>query len=130
MTVILFDGVCNLCNGTVDWLLRHDKQNRFKFASLQSAYGKQVIAKFGLNGDYLNTLVLLEDDKVYLRAPAVLRILKHLGGFYSVAYIFNALPSPILNFFYNIVAKYRYRWFGKRDTCRVPDAKEKSKFIE
>ena len=99
MTVILFDGVCNLCNGTVDWLLRHDKQNRFKFASLQSAYGKQVIAKFGLNGDYLNTLVLLEDDKVYLRAPAVLRILKHLGGFYSVAYIFNALPSPILNFF-------------------------------
>ena len=123
MMVVLFDGVCNLCNGAVDWIITRDRNNRFRFASLQSDYGRQVIEKYELTSDYLNTIVLVEDDKVYLRAPAVLRILKHLGGVYSVLYIFNALPSSILNFFYNIVAKYRYGWFGKRDTCRVPDAK-------
>jgi predicted DCC family thiol-disulfide oxidoreductase YuxK len=130
MEVILFDGVCNLCNGAVNWAIRHDKENRFKFASLQSDYGKQAINRFHLTADYLNTIVLLDNDRVYLRAEAVLKILKHLGGIYSLAYIFNVIPSPILNFFYNIVAKYRYRWFGKNDSCMVPDASIKQKFIE
>jgi predicted DCC family thiol-disulfide oxidoreductase YuxK len=130
MEVILFDGVCNLCNGAVNWVIKHDKQNRFKFASLQSDYGRQVINRFQLNSGYLNTIVLLDNDRVYLRAEAVLRILKHLEGIYSVAYIFNVLPSPILSFFYNIVAKYRYRWFGKKDSCMVPDVSVKQKFIE
>jgi len=130
MQVILFDGVCNLCNGAVNWVMAHDKDSQFKFSSLQSAYGRQIVEQYNLGGDYLNTIVLLDNEKVYLRAEAVLRILKHLGGFYRLLYIFNDLPSPILNFFYNIVAKYRYRWFGKRDTCRLPTELEKSKFIE
>lgn len=130
MRVILFDGVCNLCNGTVNFIIKHDEQNRFKFATLQSAYGKQVSEKFKLNTDYLNTVILLDNDRVYVRAEAVLRIMKHLGGFYSLVYIFNVLPSFLLNFFYNIVAQYRYRWFGKRGTCMVPDASLKEKFIE
>jgi predicted DCC family thiol-disulfide oxidoreductase YuxK len=130
MNIILFDGVCNLCNSTVNFIIDHDKNNRFKFASLQSAYGQSVIKRFNLTNQYLDTLVLLEGEKVYLRAVAVLRILKHLGGVYRLAYIFIIIPSPILNFFYNIVAKYRYRWFGKRDTCRVPDESLKQKFIE
>lgn len=130
MQVILFDGVCNLCNGAVNWIIKRDKQNKFKFASLQSVFGRQTIARYNLGEDYLNTIVFLDNEKVYLRAEAVLRILKGLGGFYSLLYIFNALPSPILNFFYNIVARYRYRWFGKRDTCRVPTESEKAKFLE
>ena len=130
MEVILFDGVCNLCNSSVNWIIRHDTKNRFKFASLQSAYGRQSIARFQLTGEYLNTVVLLDNEQIYLRAKAVLRILNHLGCIYSLAAIFNVIPSPILNFFYNIVAKYRYRWFGKRDTCMVPDVSLKQKFIE
>ena len=71
MEVILFDGVCNLCNGAVNWVIKRDKQNRFKFASLQSDYGRQVINRFQLNSGYLNTIVLLDNDRVYLRAEAV-----------------------------------------------------------
>jgi predicted DCC family thiol-disulfide oxidoreductase YuxK len=130
MQVILFDGVCNLCNAAVNWIIDHDKQNRFRFASLQSNYGRQITEQYHLTDDYLDTIVLLDNDQVLLRAQAVLRILKYLGGIYGLLYIFNVLPSPILNFFYNIVAKYRYRWFGKRESCRVPDADIKQKFIE
>ena len=130
MKVILFDGICNLCNGAVNWVIDHDKRNKFKFASLQSDYGKLIIDKSGLKNDYLNTIVLVDEDRIYLRATAVLRVLKEIGGFYSLLYIFNVIPSPILNFFYNIVAKYRYRWFGKRDTCRMPDDLNKGQFIE
>ncbi len=130
MEVILFDGVCNLCNGAVNWVIKRDTQNKFKFSSLQSEYGKQLINRFQLSSDYLNTIVLLDNDQVYLRSEAVLRILRHLGGIYSIAYIFNVIPSPILNFFYNIVAKYRYRWFGKKDKCMVPDVSVQQKFIE
>jgi predicted DCC family thiol-disulfide oxidoreductase YuxK len=130
MNIILFDGVCNLCNSTVNFIIDHDRGNQFRFASLQSDYGQNIIKRFNLTDQYLNTLVLIEGEKVYLRAVAVLRILKHLGGIYRLAYIFIIIPTPILNFFYNIVAKYRYRWFGKRDTCRIPDELLKQKFIE
>lgn len=130
MNLILFDGVCNLCNGAVDWIIKRDRYNLFRFASLQSDFGKQVIEQYQLRGQYLDTIVLLDDGSMYLRADAVLRILKYLGGVYGLLYIFNVLPSAILNFFYNIVAQYRYRWFGKREICRVPDAAEKEKFIE
>ncbi len=130
MNVILFDGVCNLCNGAVNWVIKRDKKNIFKFASLQSVYGLQVIKNYNLSNQYLNTIVLVESDKVYLRSVAVLRILKRLGGIYSAACIFMIIPPPILNFFYNIVAKYRYRWFGKKDSCMVPDASLKEKFID
>ena len=130
MYIVLFDGVCNLCNSTVNFIIDHDTHNRFKFSSLQSAYGQSIIQQFKLSGDYLNTVVLIEDGNVYLRSTAVLRILKHLGCLYQLLYVFIIVPAPILDFFYNIVAKYRYKWFGKRETCRVPDAETKNKFIE
>jgi len=76
MEVILFDGVCNLCNGAVNWVIKRDTQNKFKFSSLQSEYGKQLINRFQLSSDYLNTIVLLDNDQVYLRSEAVLRILR------------------------------------------------------
>ena len=130
MKVILFDGVCNFCNSTINWIVAQDKRNQFRFATLQSTYGKQIIERYNLHNSYLDTVVLVETEKVYLRSRAILRILNQLGGIYRVAYIFMLIPSPILDFFYNIVAKYRYRWFGKRDTCRVPDASLIEKFIE
>ena len=130
MGVILFDGVCNFCNGTINWILQHDKKNEFRFATLQSTYGKQVVERFKLTSDYLDTVILIENEKVYLRSQAILRIIKRIGGIYSILGIFSIVPAPILNFFYNIVAKYRYRWFGKKDSCMVPDVSLKEKFID
>lgn len=127
--VILFDGVCNLCNASVNWIIDRDKNNLFKFASLQSEYGQSVIKKFNITGDYMDTVVLQEEGKVYLRSAAALRILKHLGGIYSIAYIFIIIPEFVRDFIYNVIAKNRYRWFGKQDACRIPSPDLKAKFL-
>ncbi len=130
MYVVLFDGVCNLCNGAVNMLIDRDKKNVFRFASLQSAYGQQVVAKHNLQGEYLNTILLVEGDKVYERSTAVLRVFKHLGGLYGLLYFFIVVPVFIRNAVYNFVARNRYRWFGKRDVCRIPTPELKAKFLE
>jgi predicted DCC family thiol-disulfide oxidoreductase YuxK len=127
--VILFDGVCNLCNASVNWIIDRDKKNLFKFASLQSEYGQALINKMNLKSDYMDTVVLQEGEKVYLRSAAALRILKHIGGIYSLAYAFIIVPAFIRDFFYNMVAKNRYKWFGKQDACRIPTPELKAKFL-
>jgi predicted DCC family thiol-disulfide oxidoreductase YuxK len=119
-----------LCNGLVNWIIDHDKKKVFQFSSLQSGYGMRMIERFGIKGDYLNTIVLTDGDNASLRSDAVLLILKHLGGFWALGYGFIIVPAFIRNFVYNIVAKNRYRWFGKRDTCRVPTPELKNRFLE
>ena len=128
--VVLFDGVCNLCNSSVNWIIDHDKKNQFQFASLQSAYGSKKVIEIGLADDYMDTVVLIKDDKVFTHSDAILHIAKHLGGIYSLAVVFFIVPKFVRNFFYKIVANNRYKWFGKRDTCRMPTPELKSKFIE
>ena len=130
MLVVLFDGVCNLCNGSVNWIIDHDKKNQFQFASLQSAYGSKKVIEIGLSNDYMDTVVLIEDDKVFTHSDAILQIAKHLGGIYSLAVVFFIVPKFVRNFFYKIIAGNRYKWFGKRDSCRMPTPELKSKFIE
>lgn len=130
MYVVLFDGVCNLCNGAVNWLIDHDPKNVLKFASLQSSYGQQIVAKNKLQGEYLNTILFVEDDKVYERSNAVLRALKHIGGWPTLLYAFIVVPAFMRNAVYNFVARNRYRWFGKMDACRVPTPKLKAKFLD
>jgi predicted DCC family thiol-disulfide oxidoreductase YuxK len=130
MNVILFDGVCNLCNGLVNWIIDRDKQNLFMFASLQSGYGKNAAFQSGINTEYMNTVILIEDGKLYQRSTAVLRILKRLGYPYKLAYAGIIFPLFIRNGVYNFVARNRYKWFGKRDVCRVPEPGLKAKFIE
>lgn len=130
MRVILFDGVCNLCNGYVNWMIDHDLKNQFKFASLQSDYGQQKVAELGLQGDYLNTIVYYENGRGYTHSSAVLRILKQLGGIYSLLSIFLLVPPFIRNFVYNLVARNRYNWFGKRESCRIPTPELKARFLE
>lgn len=129
MLVVLFDGVCNLCNSSVNWIIDHDKEGKFKFASLQSVYGQNVVKQFNLTGEYMDTVLLLDGDKLYKRSEAVLRIAKHIGGIYSLAYVFIIVPAFIRNFFYNFVARNRYRWFGKQDACRIPTPELKAKFL-
>lgn len=130
MYVVLFDGVCNLCNGAVNWLIDHDSKNVLRYASLQSAYGQQVVAKHNLQGEYLNTILLVEGDKIYERSTAVLRTLKNIGGIWSLLYVFIVVPAFIRNAVYNFVSRNRYRWFGKLDACRIPTPALKAKFLE
>lgn len=129
MYVVLFDGVCNLCNSSVNWIIDHDKRDEFRFASLQSAYGQEVIRKFNLQGDYLNTVILVENEKLYTRSAAVLRILMHIGGFYKLAGIFWLVPGIVRDVVYNYIARNRYKWFGKKESCRIPTPELKSKFL-
>lgn len=127
--IILFDGICNFCNSSVNFIMERDTKNRFKFASLQSETGKDLLNHFGLDSKDLKTIILIENGKYYSKTTAALRITKQLKGFWKLFYIFIIIPSFIRNIAYNIIAKYRYVWFGKRDACRIPTQEEKEKFL-
>jgi predicted DCC family thiol-disulfide oxidoreductase YuxK len=127
--LILFDGVCNLCNTYVQFVINRDSQNKFLFASLQSDTGQDVLKHFGLNTTELKTLVLLQDNHIYTKSTGALRVLKQLDGLWKFSYIFIAIPSPIRDLFYNFVATNRYRFFGKKDYCMMPTPELKSRFI-
>lgn len=128
--VILFDGVCNLCNGLVKFFIKRDKKKRFRFAALQSDYAKYIEKKYGLNLTDLNTLILIKDSKVYTKSSAVLHIAQELGLPYSLAICFLIIPPFIRNYVYGFVSENRYRWFGKLNTCILPPEDLKGRFIE
>ena len=127
--IILFDGVCNFCNSSVNFIIDRDCKNLFKFAALQSAKGEVLLKHFNLDSDNLNTIILIEEGKYYTKTTAALKIAKQLRGFWKLAYIFIITPPFIRNIFYNIISKYRYKWFGKTETCRIPTQEEKDKFL-
>ncbi len=126
--VIFFDGVCNLCNGSVQFVIERDKKKRYRFASLQSDYAMKILAPFGIDTKAKESFVLLEDGKVYQKSGAALRVAKNLSGFWPMLYGFLLVPSFIRNGVYNFVAKNRYKWFGKQESCWVPTAELKSRF--
>lgn len=128
--VILFDGVCNFCNSSVNFIIDNDKNNTFKFASLQSEYGRKLLEKFNLPIDSFSTLILTDGNSFYTRSTAALLISKHLKFPHNLYYVFIIVPPFIRNLFYNIVARNRYKWFGKKDACRIPTPEERNKFIE
>jgi predicted DCC family thiol-disulfide oxidoreductase YuxK len=128
--VILFDGVCNLCNGFVQFIIKHDKKNKFRFGSLQSESAKKLLETFHFSLEELKTIVLVEDGKIYMRSRALLRIASHLDGVWKLTSIFHVIPSFISDVVYNLVSKYRYKVFGKRDSCMIPSPEIKSRFIE
>lgn len=126
----MFDGFCNLCNGFVNWVIDHDKSGKLKFASLQSEYGKNVIDQFHLREKYMETIVYLDDSKVYILSEAVLRILKQTGGIYASTYYLIIIPTFIRNWVYKLISNYRYSWFGKRNDCRVPTSEIIDRFVK
>ena len=127
--ILLFDGVCNLCNGLVRFIIKRDPIGKFKFASLQSESGKRYLRKLGIAENEFESLVLIKGDKFYLKSTGALKILKDLGGFWSVFYILVWVPKSIRDFVYDGIAKSRYRLFGKRDTCMVPTPEMSSRFL-
>ena len=130
--IILFDGVCNLCNTMVNFVIERDTKDAFKFVALQSETGTAILKKIGLFDKNIDSIVLYEPGVAYFyKANAALEIAKSLGGIYSVlGYVLNIFPDSILNFGYDIIAKNRYKWFGKQDACMIPTAELKSKFLD
>jgi predicted DCC family thiol-disulfide oxidoreductase YuxK len=123
--LVLFDGVCGLCNRAVDFLLAHDHRATLRFAPLQSPIGQQWA-----DGDArISSVVLVENGRAFYRSTAALRTLKHLGFPWALAYGLIIIPPFLRNWVYEIVARHRYKWFGKRAACRMPTAEERGRFI-
>lgn len=127
--VILFDGVCNLCNNSVDFVIQRDKKNRFKFGALQDAATKSLLKDYSIDPNYLDSLVLISGDQVYYKSRAALQIAKNLGGFWSLLYGLKIIPAFLRDPVYDWIAANRYKWFGKKETCRLPSPEEKEKFL-
>lgn len=128
--VLLFDGVCNLCNGTVQWIIERDPQGKIKFASLQSDVGATLLQQHGLPADQLNSVVLIDKGKVYMRSDAGLQLLYLLGGWWGVLSLkLWVVPRFVRNAVYDYVARNRYRWFGKKDQCMMPSPELKARFL-
>lgn len=133
--IILYDGVCGLCNRLVQFVLKHDRHDRFRFASLQSRFAAELLTRLGRDPRRLDTVYLVLDpgrpgERLLAKSRAVLEILRELGWPWSLLRIFGVLPTPLLNTGYNAVARVRYRLFGRSEACLLPDPRVQSKFIE
>lgn len=127
--IILFDGVCNLCNSSVTLVIKNDPKNKFKFAALQSEKGQLLIAKYQIDPSKTDSIILIEHNKAYVKSTAALRIARQLSGAYPLLYTFIIIPNFIRNWVYDYVAKNRYKWYGKQESCMIPTPELKEKFL-
>ena len=125
--ILYFDGECNLCNRSVQFVIRHDAKKQFRFASLQSAAGKVVLQSFG--GRAPDSLILEYAGRYRVRSTAALYTLKFLGGAWSLLFVFIAVPPVLRDWIYDFISRHRYRWFGKRDQCMIPTPELRSRFL-
>ena len=128
-SIILFDGICNLCNGAVQFLLKRDKTEQFIFASLQSDAAKNILLQYNVKKMTLDSIILIEDDQLYQKSTAVLRICKKLDRPWSLLSYTEFLPLRFRDKLYEFIAKHRYKWFGRKDTCIMMIPKYKNRFI-
>jgi predicted DCC family thiol-disulfide oxidoreductase YuxK len=128
--IILFDGVCNLCNSAVQFIIKHDKDDIFRFVALQSELGKEILEYIGIDSKNIDSIVLYEPGVAYYyKSDAALQTAKSLGGLFSLGIIFKIIPREIRNQLYNYIAKNRYKWFGKKESCMIPSPELKAKFL-
>lgn len=128
-SILLFDGHCSLCNGAVDFVLKRDTRKKLLLASIQGTAGQGVLKKYELPPSYLDTLVLVEQGKVYLGSTAALRVARFLGGGWPLFYGLIIIPKGVRDRIYQWISRNRYQWFGRRDTCRIPSASESAHFL-
>lgn len=131
--VILFDGVCNLCNSSVQWVIERDKEGRFDFATLQSDAARRELAKVMSEKEIdalPDSIVLLDSDGVHIRSAAALRIARGLGPRFALLRLGIVVPRPIRDAIYKLIARNRYRWFGRRDTCMTPTPELAARFLD
>ncbi len=127
--IILFDGVCNLCNGSVVFIIKRDTKDVFRFAAIQSDEGQKLIKKYQIDTSKVDSILMLDGEKYYAKSTAALKIARHLKGGYSLLYGFIILPAFIRNWVYDIIARNRYHWFGKKESCMIPTPELKAKFL-
>lgn len=128
--ILLFDGVCNLCNGAVNFLIKADPDAYFRLGTLQSAAARPYLQAFGVDPGAMNTVVLIENGRLYTRSTAVLRVLRRLEAPWLLLWAFILVPRPLRDWVYEHVAATRYQWFGRRDECRMPTPDERARFLE
>jgi predicted DCC family thiol-disulfide oxidoreductase YuxK len=129
MPIILFDGVCNFCNRTINIILKYDKQSYFQFAASQSNAGINLLQKFKLDQKASASVILIDNEKVYTKTDAVIQIAKHLSGWPRLFIGLKYVPKPLRDFGYDVIAKNRYILFGKRETCRIPEQSIRHRFL-
>lgn len=129
LTIVVFDGQCLLCNGWVRFLLRHDRRGRLRYASIQGRTGQQLLADAGLRVEGLQTLLLVEDGRSWQHTGAIIRLLDRLGGPWRLAWLVWCVPAPLRDALYRLVARNRYRWFGKSQACMLPQPGERDRFL-
>jgi predicted DCC family thiol-disulfide oxidoreductase YuxK len=128
--IILFDGVCNLCDSAVQFVIKHDTKDVFRFVALQSELGQEIIKHIGINPINIDSIILYEPGiAYYYKSQAALEISKSLGGFFHLGTIFRLIPLGISNQLYDYIAKNRYKWYGKKENCMIPTAELKAKFL-
>lgn len=128
--VVLFDGVCVMCNGLVDFTMKRDRKRQYFFAALQSATGQKVLNALGLPTEELGSMVLIEAGLAYTKSTAALRVARNCSGLWPVLYAFIVVPAPLRDRIYDWVGNRRYRWFGQLDECRIPTPEEKARFLD
>lgn len=128
--VLLFDGVCHLCEASVQFIIKRDPRGVFRFVPLQSPFGQELLKKFHLSQSDLNTMILIERDQYYIKSSAALHIARKLNGIWPLLSIFFILPRFIRDALYNFIAKNRYQWFGKKDVCMIPTPDIRGRFLE
>lgn len=128
--ILLFDGVCNLCNGTVQFVIERDPKAKVKFASLQSQFAKQQFQSHGIANNYLDSIVLLEAGKVFVKSTAALKLSRHMNGLWPLLQLLLIIPRPIRDVVYDWIARNRYGWFGKQGSCWIPTPALRGRFIE
>jgi predicted DCC family thiol-disulfide oxidoreductase YuxK len=126
--VILFDGVCNFCDASVQFILNRDPNEAFQFASLQSDAGQELLKKYNVP-DNVDSMILIENDKVYYKSAAALRISRHLKGAWKLLYALIIVPAPIRNIVYDLIARNRYKWFGQKESCMLPPPNVRKRFL-
>jgi predicted DCC family thiol-disulfide oxidoreductase YuxK len=128
--IILFDGVCNLCNSAVQFVIQHDKKDVFRFVALQSDLGQEILKHIGINPKNSDSIILYEPGiAYYYKSSAALQIAKNLDGIWHYGTIFRIIPTGISNQIYDYVAKNRYKWYGKKESCMIPSSELESKFL-
>ncbi|MEO6612091.1 MAG: thiol-disulfide oxidoreductase DCC family protein [Chitinophagaceae bacterium] len=127
--VILFDGVCNFCNYWVNFAIKRDKKKRLRFTALQGDTAARLLPQYSINPTALSSVIFIDKDKAWTQSSAAIRICKHLDGGWKLFYGLIILPKLFRDFFYNIIARNRYKWFGKKETCMIPTPELKERFL-
>jgi predicted DCC family thiol-disulfide oxidoreductase YuxK len=127
--ILIFDGLCNLCNGSVNFILKRDKEGKIKFASLQSEIGIELTTKYNIDTNIVDSIILIKNNEVFVKSSAVLEILKDMPIGWRVFRIGIILPKFIRDWMYDVIAKYRYRIFGKKDECSIPPKNVQDRFL-